>query len=602
MLTPALTIADLSSPVTTAAEMRLWDEKAAADYGLSQNMLMENAGRAAWQFLREIRPCLQQEPETVLVLCGPGNNGGDGAVLARCLHDSGITVLVGHSKPLSRYSGAARFHVELARKAGVNFVYLRRGSASIPAAFQQPALLVDALLGTGFTGSLRPDLRELIAWVNQRRSFIYSLDIPSGLDAMTGQPSAPESLAVRADACVSFEAAKPGLLLPRARQWVGRLQVCSIGIPRQLREAYPGSFALLGPGRPERSARKIRDWLEPAPDLHKGRAGIVLVLGGSEGLTGAPHLSALAALRSGAGLVSVAAPAGLCGHIKGDMPDIMTIPLFKPGEGDDSHSCSKEWHPAMLGSLLPRLLALRGRRYPPVSLVLGPGLGRGSGAGDFMAALFSVPISEEDRPPLLLDADALYHLGNKVISWDQLTEKDLLTPHPGEAAQLLGCGVAEVERDRVGALKALCAKGRAAVLLKGAGTLIAQGANLKAAEPENAACESRGSGSGNGLAVSVGSIGEPGGLLSESSGKTLSPVLISPYAEPNLAVGGSGDVLSGICGFLLARGLPSLETAALAVQIHARCGEILRGGFPLRGNLASDIARAIPEALEAVSN
>ncbi len=584
--TSALTISDLSSPLTTVEEMRLWDAKAADEYGLSQNILMENAGRAAWQFLNEVRP--SQVGETVLLLCGPGNNGGDGAVLARCLHDSGLDVLVGHIKPLSRYSGAAKFHVELARKAGVNFVYLRRGSASIPEAFQQPVLLVDALLGTGFSGSLRPELQDLVTWINQRTGFVYSLDIPSGLDAMSGQPSPPSSPAVRADACVSFEAAKPGLVLPQARPWVGRLQVYPIGIPRKLKESYPTSFSVL------RMGDKVQNWFEPDRDLHKGRAGIVLVLGGSEGLTGAPHLTALAALRSGAGLVSVAAPAGLCSHIKGNMPDIMTIPLLMtepmpvsmpvagslsthgspPAEEqvDPKASCSSfcEWHPALLESMLPRLLALRGRRNSPVSLVLGPGMGRGSGAGEFLAALFAAPISAEDRPPLLLDADALYHLGNKAVAWEQLTEKDLLTPHPGEAAQLLGCSVAEVEQDRVAALKALCAKSRATVLLKGAGTLIAQ----------------------KGCAVVTGE--------RKNSVSVLSPVFIAPHAEPNLAVGGSGDVLSGICGLLLARGLPSLEAAALGVQIHARCGAILGKRFPLRGNLATDIANAIPEALAGI--
>lgn len=571
MFTSALSIADLSSPVTTAAEMRLWDAKAADDYGLGQNILMENAGRAAWHVLQEIYPLDSQDtaPKTVLVLCGPGNNGGDGAVLARCLHDSGVNVLVGHTRPLSRYSGAAKFHVEFSRKAGVNFVYLRRGSASIPEDFQSPDLLVDALLGTGFSGGLRPELQELIRWINGRNSFIYSLDIPSGLDTMTGQPEPLSALAVRANACVSFEAAKPGLVLPQSRPWVGELRVCPIGIPRQLREAYPTSFSVL------RMGQKVKQWFAPAPDLHKGRAGIVLVLGGSDGLTGAPHLSALAALRSGAGLVSVAAPAGLCHQIKGGMPDIMTIPLQMPGEQTGAAQPG-EWHPALLESLLPRLLALRGRRYSPVSLVLGPGLGRYSGAGEFLAALFAAPISAEDRPPLLLDADALYHLGSQAISWEQLTEKDLLTPHPGEAAQLLGCSVAEVEQDRVAALKALCAKSRATVLLKGAGTLIAQ----------------------RDCAQIVGQ--QKSGVTGDSAASAVSPMLISPYAESNLAVGGSGDVLSGICGLLLARGLPSLAAAALGVQIHAECGRFLKDKFPLRGNLATDIANTVPEVLGAI--
>ena len=312
------------SPLPTPDEMRRWDSAAVA-LGLPEILLMENAAREALAVLRQHVPSLQGA--RVLLFMGGGNNGGDAACLARHIDDAGGHPLVLHTRPLNEAKGAAGQHVRVARACGVPFVRLSaQGETlrlpSLPEDWREPDILVDGLLGTGFSGELRPPLAAIIAHINtyaQRRNppFILALDVPSGCDACTGRPC-PD--AVRAAATVCFAAAKPGLVLPHARAYTGTLHVRAIGIPTHVQEA---SFRLLD--------ASCAGLLPPPPlEAHKNSFGHVLVLGGAHGLTGAAHLAALAALRAGAGLVSAAAPADLTSEVKGGIPDIMTVPLAPP--------------------------------------------------------------------------------------------------------------------------------------------------------------------------------------------------------------------------------------------------------------------------------
>ena len=512
-------------PLPTPAEMSAWD-KAAIAFGIPEFVLMENASREALHVLASRTPVAGQR---VLLFMGGGNNGGDAACLARHLLDAGAEPLVLHTRPLGACRGTAGKHVRLARKAGVSFA----PAAGWPERFRGtewdplsagPQIVVDGLLGTGFHGQLRERELGLIRAMNDlsRTAFLYALDIPSGLSGLTGKPL-PE--AVRARLTVTFQAAKPGLVLPEAGVFTGELVVRPIGMPRSVMEACPASFAEI---TSEISRLRVR----PTADWHKGRAGKVLVAGGSAGLTGAPHLAALAALRSGAGLVTLAAPAALCADIRAGSPDLMTFSLGQPED--------RNWIPAMAAALAERATQVD-------ALVLGPGLGRSEHTGAFLAEFLRLP-----RPRCVLDADALYALSRHPELYALLREDDLLTPHPGEAAFLLGEPVAAVQQDRPAALAGLRALAPAVWVLKGAGTLL---------------------------------------------GGPNSPVLVAPFAAPNLAVGGSGDVLSGCLGALLAA-LPevsALEVAALGVYLHARAGQRLAGRYPLRGNSASDIADALAE-------
>ena len=543
---------DLFPPLPLPEEMRQWDAGAMA-LGLPEELLMENAARAALDVLRVYWPELVGM--RIWLLMGSGNNGGDAACLARHLLDAGAEVLVLHTHPLSACKGACGKHVRIARAAGVAFEPCR------PAVFRRaglPHIVIDGLLGTGFSGALRPDALELVRTVNAlpNQPFVLALDIPSGLDGRTGL-AMPE--AIKAKATVSFAAAKPGLVLPHARPWTGTLHARGIGIPLAVQRTAPCSFYAL-------DGRSLSPLAQILPDGFKNSYGHVLIIGGAPGLGGAAHLAARAALRAGAGLVTATAPHAGIADIKNGWPEIMTLPM---GE------FQREW-PATLPTELIELLARC------AALVVGPGMGRGNDAAAFIDALLRLP----HRPPTVFDADALVLLAQRPELLERIAGHDILTPHPGEAAALLGCTAAEIQADRQGSLARLCGLCRGVVVLKGSASLV---------------------------------------------GQAHAPTLLCPYDVPQLAVGGSGDVLAGCTGGLLARILPAMRVqnknavphtttkqhsntakileaeilqpahmlAGQAVALHALAGKSLAEQWPLRGNTPSALADALPHTLSA---
>jgi NAD(P)H-hydrate epimerase len=485
--------------------MRQWDEATQA-LGIPALLLMENAGFAAARLLASLRPVAGAR---IWCLMGSGNNGGDAACLARHVKDMGASPLMVLAKPPESLAPTAAEHFAMAKACGVEHVRL----ADLPSE-PLPDVLVDGLLGTGFSGELRPDLREIVDRVNGLAPgrFVFALDVPSGLDADRGVPC---PVAVRADATVCFGAGRFGVCLPEARPYVGTVHVASIGIPAGLASTLPCSGLLL-------DARALR--LAPAmlADGHKHAFGHVAILGGGEGMHGAALLAARGALRAGAGLVTVAAPSPA---FSPSLPETMTCAL----RGTPMPEAWPEDPPPHLLRLLSRCRAM----------VAGPGMGHE--AGPLLRRLLDLP----HRPPAVIDADALRLLGMDRELFGRLTEDDILTPHPGEAEALLG----ESIKDRGACLEALVSLSRASVVLKGAGTRV---------------------------------------------GRRGSPTLLSPYDVPQLAVAGSGDVLAGCCGALLAAGLPGLHAAALGVCLHALAGKRLRQDFPARGNTASEVADTLP--------
>jgi NAD(P)H-hydrate epimerase len=520
-------------PLPTPAEMAIWDQSAIRDLGLKAELLMENAGAAALAALREA--CGPLTGRHVLLVAGGGNNGGDAFVLARRLLDEDARPIVLHTKPRAAYKGEARYHMDLARRAGVELRRLDPARAeSVLDGLPAPDVLVDGLLGTGFKGELSPEALPLVQAMNMigEECLTLALDIPSGLCGQTGLPR-PE--AVRADLTVAFHAAKLGCALPHAAPYVGRLDVRAIGIPRAATTAAPA--------RQEIITDAIFGLLKtPAPDLHKGKAGHVLVIGGGEGLTGAAQLCGMAALRAGAGLVTVACPRGVLTEIKAGLPDLMALPL-----GTGSRFC-----PECLEELVPHL-----PRFEAV--VIGPGLGRDAGAAEFLAAFargfaqhFSHDLAKAWAPPCVYDADALYHLAQTPALLAELPQNAVLTPHPGEMARLLGVGMAGLQADRPAAARRFCTEHKQVLVLKGAGTLVGQDGLLR----------------------------------------------LCPIAAPNLAVGGSGDVLAGVMAACLAHGIAPMPAACLGVQWHALAGRELSRQYPHRGNLASEIATTLPQVLK----
>ncbi len=552
MLTPYFPL------LPTPQEMRRWDTDAIA-CGIPEFSLMENAARAALDVLLQSVTQEKHIPAhaayrlPVALFMGNGNNGGDAACLARHLLDIGARPCVLHTKALGEYRGVTGQHVRLAKRLGVPFVRLPKNTSHLGQTYDTvrhniwqgawASIVVDGLLGTGFDGSLRADYEAYVHFINAltAHAFIFSLDVPSGCNALTGRAS---PVAVRAHATVCFAAAKPGLIMPHAHEWTGTVSVRSIGIPRKVQEDVGASFYTLTTKNTYRPAQQVLALLPHTQyDSHKNSWGHVLVLGGSKGLTGAAHLTALAALRTGAGLVTAAAPEACCAEIKGGMADIMTLAL--EGHNWPSH--------------IPKTLVERFQKCH--ALALGPGIGMH--AHDFVRAVLECP----QRPPAVIDADALNILAHRQDLLHLVRPDDILTPHPLEAARLLTtqtqqCSCNAVQADRVEALRALMDKAPCTWVLKGAGTLVGQRA---------------------------------------------SPIGILPHDIPALAVAGSGDVLTGCTAALVARmrqvpdtSVNSTLCAALGVIVHAHAGMSVQQDFPIRGNGASDVAQRLPSALQTV--
>ena len=502
------------APLPTPAEIAAWDAASVAECGMSFLALMENASREAMHaLLGEIGDV---RDKTVLLLAGPGNNGGDAVALARHLAGRGAKVRIALARPRGRYKGAAGYNARLAAKLELPMLPLAKVDWR-----DVPDIIVDGLLGTGFSGELRPEFVRVVEAVNALadRAYVFALDIPSGLSGETGRPL---PVAVRARATVAFEAAKTGLVTAEAAPYVGRLLVREIGIPPVVKERHPC--------RAFRIAPRIVEALGPvSPVLHKGSAGRVVVVGGSRGLTGAPLLAALGALRSGAGLVSVACPGAAEVALKAGFPDVMTMPMgagghFTPAEAE----------------------AVREFCRGADAVALGPGLGRHEETGAFLEALLPLPCR------LVLDADGLYFLAGRPGLAAKLPPETVITPHPGEASRLLGRDIATLEADRLGSARELAAKYGCLAVLKGPATVVAA--------PDGTAA-------------------------------------VSPVIAPNLAVGGSGDVLSGLTAALLAGPHTLLLAACLAVYWHGLGGARLAAAYPRRGNLASEIADMLPRAI-----
>lgn len=520
------------SKLPLASEMAQWD-RLATDFGIPESMLMENAGRAAFEVAVERFGSL--EGRTVWLFLGGGNNGGDAAVMARHILDAGGQAIIFCVRDATELAGAPAFHLQLALKNGAVFHRVPPGQGNLhfllQAATHLPCLVVDALLGTGFQGSLKAPMLELIQCMNEASSRLHcpilSVDIPSGLNADTSAPC-PE--AVRADITVTLAAAKPGLLLPTASAYTGIVVCRAIGIPRAIAEECRCRWRLL-------SGRSMpRKRIAPA-NSHKSMFGHVLVIGGAQGYAGAAHLAAAASLRNGAGLATVCSPEANLASAKGGWPEIMTLAA---GHGRD-------WPQEPDEALLKAIANVS-------AIVLGPGMGRTDAALSFVRAILSLP----GRPAAVVDADALTILGTAQASLhDLLDEGDIVTPHPGEAAALLRCTARDVQNGRADALDALCKRTKAVVILKGAGTLVGQGYNLR---------------------------------------------FLCPYDIPQLAIGGSGDVLAGCAGANLASHCPYASStpgkAGLAVINHAMAALSLAQSHPDRGFLASELVDALPHAAQ----
>jgi hydroxyethylthiazole kinase-like uncharacterized protein yjeF len=432
--------------VLTAAQMRAVDRAAIDGLGVPGLVLMENAGRGVAEVILRERPALAGAD--IRVICGAGQNGGDGYVIARHLADAGARVTVLSTAPRARLTGdAALFAAVVERIPGI---IVRDGSATGTdwAAWLAGAeLLVDAVLGTGLRADVSGAAAQAIAAMNGTAAWRVAVDVPSGLDADTG---AVRGVAVQADLTVTMGCRKVGLVIdPDAP--VGRLEVAGLGV------------SMAGLADAARAQGPLCHWIESAalrpllprrgPGAHKGTAGHLLVVAGSPGKTGAAALVGRAALRAGAGLVTVASTRAGQTALDAKVLEIMTASY---AGGDDADEGS---YPA-LARLAERMKAV----------ALGPGIPTGPG----MVALVRRLVGELPLP-LVIDADGLNLLGAEAAAVARSAPAPrLFTPHPGEMARLSGSSTAQVQGDRLGHARRLAAASGAIVVLKGARTIVAE--------------------------------------------------------------------------------------------------------------------------------
>lgn len=514
---------ELRNPMklATAAEMRELDRRTIEEVGVPSLVLMENAGRSTFLVLRREFPELDGP---VAVLAGRGNNGGDGCVVARYLATAEIPVFVLLFARREQVSGDARVNLDILSRLGVEVVEVPEAGVfreQLPR-LREAGLIVDALLGTGLNAPVRGLLAEVIEAVNRLPVPVLAVDIPSGLCADTGRVL---GAAVQARVTVTYGLPKLGQILPPGRELCGRLFRVDIGIPPELTRPLLIELA---------EAEELAGLMPPRPfAAHKGTFGHAVVLAGSVGKTGAAALAGEAALRAGAGLVTVAVPESLNDILEVKLTEVMSLPLPEvPGARVLSR---RAWEPLQE--------FLRGK----TALALGPGLGTHPETRELVQELVrTLPL------PLVIDADGVNCLAGAGECLRQAPAPRLLTPHPGEMARFLGATTADIQNRRLEAARETARSYNCVVVLKGAQTVVAA----------------------------------PDGRLS-----------LNPTGNPGLASGGTGDVLTGLIGGLLAQRLDPWDAARLGVYVHGLAADYLAADLGPRGFIAGDLLEVLPQVL-----
>ncbi len=490
----------------TSREMRAL-ELNSEYFGVSRLQLMENAGKAVAD---EMASRFEPKKTRVAIFCGLGGNGGDGFVAARhlaCLGFRVEVILAGRSKDVVDEEARRNWLALQPLKDTVAFHEIY-DSTLVPSV--EADVVVDALLGVGLKGVLRPPFSQLVRKINEAEAYRISVDVPTGVDSDSGKILGE---AVEAHLTVTFHKVKPGL--KKAKKHVGELVVKGIGVPQEFeRFAGPGDVSLVVKSRP--------------PEAHKGDFGRLLVVGGSEVFSGAPALVALSAFRVGVDLTYVAAPQRTAYAISSMAPDLITVKL------EGSH-------------LNPRNTAVV-KRYLEISnaVVMGPGLGLHAETRD--AVMKIVEMIEEERIPLLLDADGLKAFAE---SKRKISSPLVLTPHAGEFQLLTGKKLPADLRKRVEEVRKTARKLRAVILLKGYVDVISDGERIK----------------------------------------------LNFTGNPGMTVGGTGDVLSGIVGAFLAQEADPFEAAVAGAFINGAAGDFVQSEKGCH-MIPTDVIEWIPRVID----
>ena len=429
-------------PVVTPQEMSNIDKRAIREYGIPSACLMETAGAVS---ARKIWEKYGRGGLRVLVVCGKGGNGGDGFAAARHLRNAGADVRAAALFPLDEAAGDSAVFLKALRKMDVPVLEVGEGSAaSLEERAKDADVIVDAILGTGFRPPARGLPAEAIRVLAACGAPVAAIDVPSGLDAGTGEAGLPH---VAADLTLALGALKRGHLLMPAAARVGELVKLDIGIPQKCVDEEEAALRVTEP------SDAARNLARRAPDAHKGDAGHLFVLGGAPGMSGAALLTSMAALRAGAGRVTLCAPESIRPLVEGRHPEVMTLSLPATEAGSAA--------PAAFDLILERSEDMS-------ALVAGPGLTTNPRTVELVH-----PLLQHVDAPLALDADGLNALSRDLTILDGRSARLALTPHPGEMARLLGVSTREVQEDRVAQASRFAARHQVDVALKGWGTIVA---------------------------------------------------------------------------------------------------------------------------------
>ncbi len=500
-------------------------EQECAEIGLTSAILMENAGRAVAEQVKHIVGNINNKH--IIILIGPGNNGGDGLVTARYLHDWGaqITLLLFSERSSSDQN------LKLIHERQINCVNVsaRFDITELSLLLKSAGIVIDSLFGTGKLRRLDnhySQVLETISKVKQQlpQLQIIALDLPSGLNADSGSI---DPACLKADETITLGFPKMGLFSPSASDWVGRLSIVDIGIPAHLVDNVQNELITENWARATLPSRPLQ--------ANKGTFGRVLVNAGSKEYIGAAFLACTGAIRVGAGIVTLATPASLHAIMAVKLTEVTHLPLPETKQG------------TIMVTKAAQLIHNNLSRFDV--LLSGCGIGQGRATSRFIRSLL---MGTHLALPVVLDADALNILAKITNWWQQLTNDAILTPHPGEMARLAGMSVDNIQLGRINIARAMASKWRKIVVLKGAHTVVAS----------------------------------PDGRCQ-----------VSPFCNPGLATGGTGDVLSGIISGLLAQKVPLFEAATLGVFLHGKAGEIIKNKYGDTGMMASDLLPALPLAI-----
>jgi ADP-dependent NAD(P)H-hydrate dehydratase / NAD(P)H-hydrate epimerase len=507
--------------IATAQQIKNIDRRAIREFGIPGPVLMENAASAIMAEMEKYFDGLMGV--RVGIFCGKGNNGGDGLALARRLSIRGVPVRVALLASFTAVSGEAKINLSILRKMNVEIT--QNASARLVADVAEWSdIIVDALLGVGLSSPLKGLYAQAVDTINASGRPVVAIDVPTGIDSDTGDVM---GTAIMADLTVTMAVLKRGLVLFPGARHSGTVRVADIGIPSEVIEKETINVRLLNKG----SLLGILG--RRAQDAHKGDFGHLLIVAGSPGKAGAAAISAKSALRTGAGLVSVATPNSLVPIIQQQVFESMCIPSAESIDGTIGLGAETE------------LLKVAAKMS---ACALGPGL-----STHYETATMVRNFLQQITIPVVIDADGLNALNGYLAVIKKAKCPVIMTPHPGEMARLLNITISDVQKDRIGIATLFAAKYNVTLVLKGAGTVVAN----------------------------------PNGL-----------VYINTTGNPGMATGGTGDALTGMIGSLLAQGYASLQAACLGVYLHGLAGDLAVKDKGEAGMIAGDLIEKIPQALE----